>query len=253
MKVCPDNVKVVLLVGGLGTRLRSVVPGRAKPLASVGDRPFLELLLRQLSAQHFRKIVLCTGYRAQDIEGFLGDGLGWHLEIEYSKESSPLGTAGALKLAEPLLHGSPEFIVMNGDSFIELDFQRLLGSHHQFGGLATLTVTRIENQMRYGTVLIDSDRRVSGFLEKTVARSSGFVNAGVYVFNSKILEFIPHGPSSLERDIFPKILPHGVHAIEQHGIFIDIGTPEDYAHAQGLSERLYQAASRSPDSGTSGE
>jgi D-glycero-alpha-D-manno-heptose 1-phosphate guanylyltransferase len=240
------DTKVVLLVGGLGTRLRSVVPDTAKPMACVGDRPFLELLLLQLRSQDFRRLVLCTGFRSRDVETRFGRGNQWHLEIEYSSEPSPLGTAGALKFAETLLRSSDDFIVMNGDSFMDIDLQGLLVAHRNFQGIATLAVTYQQSQMRYGTVLIAPESRVSGFIEKNVVASSGFVNAGIYVFSSHIFDFIPSGPSSLERDVFPKILSHGVYAVEQRGIFIDIGTPEDYARAQELGEQLYLAASSSP-------
>src|SRR3974390_1686679 len=99
------DMKAVLLVGGLGTRLRPVVGGVPKPMASVGKRPFLELLIRQLRHQGFRHLVLCTGYLAQEIENELGDGRAWDMAIEYSREAQPLGTSGAVKLAEPLLRG----------------------------------------------------------------------------------------------------------------------------------------------------
>jgi mannose-1-phosphate guanylyltransferase len=105
-----------------------------------------------------------------------------------------------------------------------------------------MAVFRTRNEMRYGTVEVRPDGVVNGFAEKTNADPNGLVNAGVYVFNRQILERIPEGPSSLERDVFPKLLTEGVYALEQQGVFIDIGTPEDYVRAQGLSDRLYDAA-----------
>ena len=235
-------MKAVLLVGGMGTRLRSVVPNAPKPLATVGERPFLELLFQQLSRQNIRQLVLCTGYRAQDIERDLGDGHSLGVEIEYSKELNPLGTGGAVKFAEPFLHGASDFLVMNGDSFMEMDFQRLIQFHRESGGIASLAVFRTRNEMRYGTVQTSTGGLVTGFAEKTNAESNGLVNAGVYLFNREILDHIPDSPCSLERDVFPKLLPRGIYALEQQGMFIDIGTPEDYALAQGLSKRLYDAA-----------
>lgn len=248
----PPLPKVALLVGGLGTRLQSVLPSTAKPMATVGDRPFLELLLRQLASQGFRRVVLCTGYRSGDIESQLGDGRQLELQIEYSQESSPLGTAGALKLAERCLQDSDDFLVMNGDSFMELNIQEFLALHRQFGGIATLAAIRLGDPSRYGTVAVDVHSRITGFFEKTTqAPRDGLINAGVYAFRSAIFDQIPSGQVSLEREVFPKLLSAGFYAVEQRGIFIDIGTPEDYRRAQSIVERLYGAALRSGDLGNS--
>jgi NDP-sugar pyrophosphorylase family protein len=242
MKPFDDGIKAVLLVGGMGTRLRSVVPSTPKPMASVGDRPFLELLVRQLRFQGIRRMVMCTGYRAHEIESELGDGQVWDVEIEYSREPIPLGTAGAVKYAEPLLRDVSDFLVMNGDSFMETDFRRLIRFHREAGGIACMVAFRTRNEKRYGTIQVKPEGRVSGFTEKADADPNGLVNAGVYLFNRRILDLIPEGPSSLERDVFPKLLDQGIFALEQQGVFIDIGTPEDYARAQGLCDRLYEAA-----------
>jgi NDP-sugar pyrophosphorylase family protein len=238
-----NGLKAVLLVGGLGTRLRSVVSSAPKPMAVVGDRPFLELLLKQLSTHNIRRLVLCTGYRADDIESELRDGSSWGASIEYSKELYPLGTAGAIKNARSYLLDVSDFLVMNGDSFMEVDFDELVRVHRDSQALATMVVTRRKNEMRYGTVEVEESGRVRGFLEKTSASSTALVNAGVYIFKSSVLDYIPDGPGSLERDIFPKLVCSGVQSLEQKGLFIDIGTPEDYTRAQALCDQLYQAAS----------
>lgn len=105
-----------------------------------------------------------------------------------------------------------------------------------------MAVRRVPNSGRYGTVHLDESGRVAGFVEKTGAHAAGTINGGVYVFNRAILEHIPDGPASLENDVFPRILEHGVYAVEQNGMFIDIGTPEDYSRAQELCSRLLHAA-----------
>jgi NDP-sugar pyrophosphorylase family protein len=245
------DTKAVLLVGGLGTRLRSVVASTPKPLASLGDGTFLELLVCQLRYQDIRHLVLCTGHLAHEIEKELGDGRTWDVKIEYSKEPYPLGTAGAVKFAEVFLRDVPDFLVMNGDSFMEIDFRELIHVHRKSGGIATMAVLRMKNERRYGTIQVTAGGRASGFTEKIDGDPTGFVNAGIYVFNRRIFEHIPEGPASLERDVFPKLIDHGVYASEQHGVFIDIGTPEDYARAQELCERLYEAAHRKRPPGTS--
>jgi len=236
------GMKAVLLVGGMGTRLRSVVQTKPKPLALVGSYSLLQLLIRQLRHQGIRRLVLCTGYLAEQIENEFGDGRDLELTIEYSREPHPLGTAGAVKLAQRYLLDMPEFLVMNGDSFMETDFCRMLEFHRAHGGLVSMAALHVQNSNRYGRVEADSSGRVIKFAEKTGDNSPGLINAGVYVFDRGVLEHIPDGSASLEQDVFPQLLDRGIHVFEQHGMFIDIGTPEDYARAQSISDRLYQAA-----------
>jgi NDP-sugar pyrophosphorylase family protein len=236
------DIKAILLVGGLGTRLRSVVPSVPKPLASVGDTSFLELLIRQLQYQGISRLVMCTGHMGDQIENEFGDGHAWDVAIEYSRELQPLGTAGAVKLAQPYIGDAPYFLVMNGDSFLETNFHELVAFHSENRALATMAVLQVQNASRFGTVQLDSRNRVIGFLEKTGCGAPGIVNAGVYVFDSALFDHIPKIPSSLERDVFPRVLKRGIYALEHHGMFIDIGTPEDYARGQLLSDRLYATA-----------
>jgi len=235
------DIKAVLLVGGRGTRLRPVLAGTPKPLAAVGERPFLELLVGQLREQGIRKLVFCTGYLAEEVEKGCGNGSRWGVTIEYSKEPRPLGTAGAVKFAKPRLCGASTFLVMNGDSFMQIDIQELIAFHRRCGGIVSMAVVPMKNENRYGTVRFAADGRVSGFTEKGDGPPSGFINAGVYVFDYDIFDYIPSGPASLEGDVFPKILDKGVFAAEQDGVFIDIGTPKDYARAQTLCDRIYEA------------
>ena len=236
--------KAVLLVGGLGTRLRTVVPLKPKPLASIGNKLFLELLIQQLCCQGIRHIVMCTGYLADRIENEFGDGSDRGVKIEYSRESSPLGTAGAIKFAQPYLRDLPDFLIMNGDSFVEVDFHKLFRFHRAHGGLVSLVVIEVENADRYGTVLMDHGGRVTRFLEKTGKQQPGIVSAGVYCFNRAVLQRIPDGQASLESAVFPQLLDEGVFGFKQGGMFIDIGTPEDYARAQGLCDRLDRGSQR---------
>ena len=237
-----EETCAVLLVGGLGTRLRSTIPSTPKALAPVGNKSFLDLVVRQLRSQDIRRLVMCTGYLAGQIEDEFGDGHEWGVEIHYSREPHPLGTAGAVKLAELCLPATLDFLVMNGDSFLEIDFHQFIRFHREHGGLVSIAVRKVENAARYGTVQVDTSHRVIGFTEKIAIQGPGLVNGGVYVFNRAVLRHIPQGPASLERDIFPRLVGSGVYAFEQHGMFIDIGTPEDYARAQRLRDSLYQAA-----------
>ena len=160
-------MKAVLLVGGLGTRLRSAVSSLPKALASVGDRPFLELLVRQLARQGISQLVMCTGYLAEQIEDTLGDGSSFGVKIEYSREAVPLGTGGALRLAQRYMQHECEFLVLNGDSFLQIDFSELISFHRKHDSLATIAVVPVQNASRYGTVHVEADDRVLRFAEKT--------------------------------------------------------------------------------------
>lgn len=230
-----NDIKAIILVGGLGTRLRSVVPSKPKVLASIGDGSFLDLLVRQVRSQGVCRLVMCTGYLADQIEDRFGDGSRWNVSIEYSKEETPLGTAGALKLTQRYVRNIPEFLVLNGDSFLEINFQDLISFHRKHpGAVATMAVVRVEDAGRYGTVKVDASDRVNGFAEKTGSNAPGLVNGGVYVFSQSVWQSIPEGPASLERDVFPHLVNQGVYAREQRGMFVDIGTPADYVRAQEL-------------------
>jgi D-glycero-alpha-D-manno-heptose 1-phosphate guanylyltransferase len=248
IKTSMQDMPCLLLVGGLGTRLRSVVPLTPKPLASVGNSSFLELLVRQLKRQGICRLLMCTGYLSDQIEREFGNGRAWDIAIEYSKEVSPMGTGGAVKLAEAHLKGASDFLVMNGDSFLEVDLPELIRFHHAREAFATIAVVRVGNAGRYGTVEMGPDGRVAGFTEKSGSELPGLINGGVYVFNRSVLEYFPEGPASLEKDVFPRLLSRGVYALEQKGIFIDIGTPEDYAKAQQICDRLNNAAQSRPRS-----
>ena len=241
-----ENIPAILLVGGKGTRLQTVVSSKPKPLALIGNIPFLELLVMQLRSQGVQRMIMSTGHLADQIEETFGDGGRWNSDIRYSRESQPLGTAGAVKFAEGYLEESSDFLVVNGDSFMEMDIAEFLRFHCQHGGVASMAVRKVPDAARYGTVHVDGSKRIVGFSEKTGNTSPGMINAGVYLFQRSVLKSIPAGPSSLEKDLFPKLLTKGMYAFEQDGMFIDIGTPEDYARAQRLYQELYQAAISAP-------
>jgi NDP-sugar pyrophosphorylase family protein len=122
---------------------------------------------------------MCTGYLADQIESEFGNGRAWDIAIEYSKEEQPLGTAGAVKRAQHYLQDVPDFLVMNGDSFLEIDFNNLMDFHESHDAMATMAVLRVEDTSRYGTVHVDDSGRVRGFAEKTGSQLPGLVNGGV--------------------------------------------------------------------------
>ena len=138
---------------------------------------------------------MCTGHLADQIEAEFGDGQIWDVAIEYSVETHPLGTAGAVKLAAGHLERTSDFLVMNGDSFLEVDFLALMRFHRAHGGLISMAVRRVPDAARYGTVQLGAQNRVVGFSEKISDSAPGLINGGVYVFKQAILESIPAGTS----------------------------------------------------------
>jgi len=231
-----------VLVGGLGTRLGSLIAGRNKPMALVAGKPFLEYLLCQLKNNGFTQVTLCIGHRGDLVREHFGTGERWGLCLTYSVEQELRGTAGAVKLAEPLLVGE-RFLVLNGDSLFDVPLSELTAFHHQRGALATIALSRTDAAQRFGTVEIDSDGKILSFLEKDRGVSTGLINAGIYVFSRQVLDYIPAGrPVSLERETFPSLIGRGLYGLSLQGYFLDIGVPESYGQAQTDAGRLRQIA-----------
>jgi len=247
----PENLlrtlPVVILAGGLGTRLRPAVADRPKGLAPIGGKPFLEIQIELLADQGAKRFVLCVGHLAGQIEAHLGDGSRWGVHIEYSLEQERLlGTAGALKLAQRWF--DPQALVLNGDTYFALDYRRLV-EHHRLerrraGVLATIALARAPDAARYGSVLLDAaGRHLAGFAEKgsLAAGTARWLNAGAYVLERELIERIPADrPASLERDVFPEVLQSGgrIAALTSEELFFDIGTPEGLdAFARYMAKR----------------
>lgn len=225
------DLPVVVLCGGLGTRLRSAVADRPKALAAVGDKPFLAVQLEALRDRGARHFVLCVGHMADHIEAALGDGSALGARISYSRDGETLlGTGGALKRAEA--HFAPAAVVVNGDTFLDLDLQRLVRTHESArarGAVATLTLAHLPDAGRFGAVELRGSRVVR-FCEKG-ASGPGWVNAGAYVIERDLLNRVrPNEAVSLERDVFPAALRDGLQlaAVPHEESFADIGTPDDY-------------------------
>lgn len=227
------NIRAMVLCGGLGTRLRSVLNDRPKSMAPVAGRPFLELILRQLHEQGIREVILGTGYRAEQIEQYFQTGADLGLSIQYSREEEPLGTGGALKLAEKLL--SDPVVVVNGDSYVEWNLGEAVALQAQRGAQAVIVLQAVSDVSRYGSVTINDGGRIMEFVEKRTRTGSGLINAGVYLLQKKILAELPAGSAvSLEREVFPRLLGKAMYGVLSRGIFVDIGIPEDLARAQTL-------------------
>jgi NDP-sugar pyrophosphorylase family protein len=225
-----NGVAAAVLAGGLGTRLRAAVPDRPKVLAEVNGRPFLAHLLDRLAAAGARDATLLVGYAADRVRAAFGDRHG-PLRLAYSREPEPLGTGGAVRLGLPHLRGE-SVLLLNGDSFCDVDLAALLAFHRTHPPGATLTLTRVPDAGRYGRVRLDG-YRVTDFEEKNPHAGPGWINAGVYLFARELVEAIPAGRAvSLEGDCLPAWVAAGrVWGFAGGGRFIDIGTPESYAAA----------------------
>ncbi len=242
-----EEITAVILCGGLGRRLRSAVPDLPKCMAPVAGRPFIDYQLDWLRGIGIRDVVLCTGYKAQSVREYCGNGMTHGLLLRYSPESEPRGTAGALKHAEHYVRRGP-FVLLDGDSFFELDLAGMLFDHWSHGARATLGLARAPEPGRYASVWLDPQEQVlqfgnaaPDFESDVVALSTQWVNGGVYVFERSIFELIPNAPEpiSLEREILPLMIGVGLYGFRSNAYFIDIGVPEDFTRAQiELPEKL---------------
>ena len=225
------NTRVAVLAGGLGTRLRSVLADCPKILAPVNGKPFLAYLLEHLAGQGLRDVVLCVGYRSEQVEAVFGRSYAG-LRVAYSCEQAPLGTAGAVRLALPMLTSDP-VLVMNGDSFCRPDLPSFFRWHEARKAAATLLLTRVPDTRRYGRVQVDDDGLIRAFEEKGEHDGPGWINAGVYLLSRQLLAEIPEQTAvSLERETFPGWLGRGLYGCPSETPFLDIGTPASYAAAE---------------------
>ncbi len=231
------NITPVILSGGLGTRLQPVVADRPKVLAQINSRPFITYLFDQLAATGFQDVVLCAGYKADILSSCLGTRCAG-LEISYSREPRPLGTAGALRYALPLLKHDV-LLVMNGDSYLDFKIEAFVKWYLEGRYMAAIVLNRQQDTSRFGKVNVDKKNRVLSFKEKAANAGPGFINAGCYLLEKALLERIPDGqPSSLEHDFFPKMVSAGLAGYCCEAAFIDIGTPESYDRAAGFFKAL---------------
>lgn len=224
-------ITAVILAGGLGTRLRPAVSDRPKVLAEVHGKYFLTFLLDYLIKAGFEDAVLCTGYRGEQIQTALGEGCGT-LRLVYSQETSPLGTAGALRLALPFFK-SDTVLVMNGDSVCYADMAAFGTLHEERKAEASLLLTRVNDVQRFGQVVADNEGHILRFEEKNNHSGPGWINAGIYLIKKKLIEEIPQSiPVSLEKEVFPSWIGKKFYGFQSEGRFIDIGTPESYSKAE---------------------
>ena len=224
-------MKAVILVGGEATRLRPLTYNIPKAMVPVLNTPFLEHVIRRLSSHQVRDIILAQSHFSQFIADYFGDGSRFGIKLTYAVEDTPLGTAGAVKNAEKYLDKT--FLVLNGDTFTDLDFTAMIAFHWGKKAKATIALTPVDDPSSYGLIDTDSKDRVTRFLEKPSRDqiTTNNVNAGTYILEPDVLNRIPSQTSfSFERELFPLLLEQGepVYAYPSTAYWIDIGTPEKY-------------------------
>ena len=215
---------VVLMVGGLGTRLRPLTHKTPKPLIKVGSKPVLETIIENFADQGFTEIYLCIRYMGEHIRSYFGDGSRWGIDITYLEESEPLGTAGALNLL-PVQPSDP-MIVMNGDLLTKVDFVRLLEFHKKQGFCATMAMREYSHKIPYGVLELGEGYQLKSLAEKPVQRH--YVNAGIYILDPVVLKKVPPGPFDMP-SLFEGLIAESqsVGCFPLRDYWIDIGRLED--------------------------
>jgi NDP-mannose synthase len=228
-------LRAIVLAGGKGTRLAPYTTVFPKPLVPVGDMPILEIVVRQLRHFGIEEITLAVGHLAELIVAFFGDGSRYGVKITYSREDTPLGTAGPLSLIPDL---NDTFLVMNGDLLTTMDFRGLLTEHRKSGAIATIAAYQHQTKVDLGILEIDAASRVTGYLEKPTYTNR--VSMGIYAFEPAALSYIPKGVRFDLPSLVAKLLEanNDVRASLFNGFWSDIGRPVDYAYVTEHSDRL---------------
>lgn len=232
-------MKAIILAGGKGTRLSPYTKVLPKPLMPIGDMPILEILLRQLKRANFDEVVLTVGHMAHLLQSFFQDGERLGLQIQYSFEEQPLGTAGPLSLVQGL---EETFLVANGDILTTLDPRHLLEYHRQLKAIATIATNTRQVRVDLGVIQFDGDQRVVGYQEKPTYDLQ--VSMGIYVFEPAVLKYIPHNQYLDFPDLVLKLVAAGERVLGYpfSGYWQDLGRPDDYEQAvqdfEGLREQI---------------
>lgn len=226
-------MQAILLAGGLGTRLRSVVSDRPKPMALIEGRPFMEYVTRELVRSGMTDIIFAVGYKGTMVEEYFGDGERFGFHASYAYEETLLGTAGAIKNAGRFVT-EERFFVLNADTFYQIDYTRLKGLQDSLDLDMALVLREVPDVSRYGQAILDGKGFLTAFNEKTEETRKGTINGGIYLMRCSLMDTIPEGKVSLENDMIPKWLREGkgLGGFVNDGYFIDIGIPEAYRQFQ---------------------
>ena len=220
---------VIIMAGGLGTRLRPLTDDCPKPMLKIGGKPLLETILDEFIRQGFTRFCLSVNYKSEEIAKYFGDGGRWGIELDYIHEQNPMGTAGSLSLFHQ--ETTEPIIIINGDILTKLSFEQLLNFHESRKASATVAVTAYDFMVEYGVVKIDKDTLV-GFEEKPIFQH--FINAGIYVVNPEILHTVPEGTTYDMNQLLEEMLLQNkkVCAFPIREYWIDIGKMKDFHQAK---------------------
>lgn len=226
-------MQAILLAGGLGTRLRSVVSDRPKPMALIEGRPFMEYVTRALARDGITDIIFAVGYKGSMVEEHFGDGKQFGFHAAYAYEETLLGTAGAIRNAGRYIT-EDRFFVLNADTFYQIDYTRLARIQDTLNLDMALVLRQVPDVSRYGQAVLGDDGILTAFNEKTSEARKGTINGGIYLMKRELLETIPEGKVSLENDMIPRWLHENrrLGGFVNDGYFIDIGIPEAYSQFQ---------------------
>jgi len=230
-------LKAVILAGGFGTRLRPLSCTRPKLLFPICNEPLLDWTFKNLAKSSVSEVILAVNYMADAFIHRYGNSA-YGMKLHYSRETMPLGTGGPLKKAESIIGHDKPFLVLNGDILTTVDFTQVVNLHQKNDGIASIMLYSIEDPSRYGTAELAKNNRITRFIEKPPRGKapSNLVNAGIYVLEPQIFDYIPAGRQvSIEREIFPKLVAEKkLYGYNFEGLWIDIGKHEDYLRANQL-------------------
>ena len=230
-------MKAVILAGGKGTRLKPYTTVFPKPLMPIGDKPILEIVIRQLKSYGFDEIIMAVGHLAELIMTFFNDGSEYGIKIKYTREDKPLGTAGSLALMKDELNEA--FLMMNGDVLTTLDFSDLVNYHNKNGAIATIALKKRDVKIDFGVVELDDSNSIVEYKEKP--KIDHLVSMGVYVFEPRVLEYIRPNEHLDFPDLIKELISNGetVKGYVYDGYWLDIGRPDDYEEANREVEKIY--------------
>ena len=230
-------MKAVIMAGGQGTRLRPLTSEQPKPMIPVVNVPCMEHIVNLLKRHGFEKVVATLEYMPEVIRGHFGDGSPWGVEMEYSVEEEPLGTAGSVKYVEGKL--GERFVVVSGDALTDVDLGAVVRFHEERGADVTLVLKKVDDPSEFGIVVLGDDGSVQRFLEKPDEDEvfSYTANTGIYVVEPGVLDEIPAGQEyDWSKELFPKLLDEGRpvygYVMEDPSYWEDIGNIEQYMDAQ---------------------
>jgi len=222
-------MKVVILAGGKGTRLKPYTTSFPKPLMPVGDKPILEILIRQLASHGQKDIIMAVGHLAELVMSFIGDGSQYGVRVKYSREEKPLGTIGPLSIVTEDL--SKTFLIINGDTLTNLNYSKLIQKHRKRKCIATIALSKREIDINFGVPHLTSSSYIDKYEEKP--KIEYHVGTGICIFEPEVLKYIEFGKHLDLPDLINKLVVDGkqINGYVHEGYWYDIGRPEDYAAA----------------------